>query len=508
MPLKSVMDMVPTRRVRMAEDCAGLGTGFCTFKRSAHHLNRKVQATKAASNDSQYRPLRRRKQRKLLNKIQIDPVYMSENHPPLRRFLKHKWPLTKIVEDSNMGSDSRGDTLLGKDGDIDVYIAGGSCQPFSKQGKNGGRKDMRSNTTRDSVDFIKKRRPKCFIIEQVKNITSKTHKKWLQHRILRVIKHLKRKDGKKLYKVRKEIYDSERFNSPQIRKRLYITGVRTDVPCLRRFKMPTGSNGRPKSLASLVASSTSGRQVEDWELTNTERRNWTGIKRQLKDRTDVKYPVIGDFQQSKAFGISWQQRKCMTITKSRAQQRAFWIIDKSRDGLGFSKRRLTVRDYAQLMGWDKKSQTQYLGIDQFHCPRNANQPLPARLKGVEYGSQLSQSQLLAGLGNSFSVPVFQAIAENMLKCFNGQKVNSDSEDSDSDSEGPPGLMTEPDEREECCSDDNESSVDQYEHVHTPVKKQKLSHYCRKSSSFEAAIDEQTALERDTKYQRVSNTTTK
>lgn len=489
MPLKSV----PTRKVRIAEDCAGLGTGFCTFKRSAHNLNR--QSTKAAANNSQYRPLRRRKIQ-LLKKIQIDPVYMSENHPPLRRFLRHKWPQTKIVEDSNLGSDSRGDTLLGKDGDIDVYIAGSSCQPFSKQGKNGGRKDRRSNTTRDSVDFIKERRPKCFIIEQVKNILSKTHKKWLRHRILRVIKHLKRKDGRKLYKVRMEIYNSERFNSPQIRKRLYITGVRTDVACLRKFKMPTGSNRRPKSLASLVASSMSGPQVEDCELSNTERRNWIGIKHQLKDRTDVKYPVIGDFQQSIAFGISWQERKSMTITKARAQQRAFWIIDKSRDGLGFSKRRLEVCDYAQLMGWDNKSQTQYLGIKQFHCPRNANQPLPARLKGVEYGSKLSQSQLLAGLGNSFSVPVFQAIAQNMLKCFNGQKVKSDSEDSDSDSEGPPGLMTEPDE----CSNNNKGSVGQCEHIRFPVKKQKLSQY-RKISSFEAAIDQQTALERDAKCQR-------
>ena len=118
----------------------------------------------------------------------------------------------------------------------------------------------------------------------------------------------------------------------------------------------------------------------------------------------------------------------------------------------------------------QKSQTQYLGIDQFHCPRNANQPFPARLKGVEYGSKLSQSQLLAGLGNSFSVPVFQAIAENILKCFNGQKVNSDSEDSDSDSEGPPGLTTEPDEREERCSNHKKGSVDQF---HTPVKKRNL-----------------------------------
>ena len=113
------------------------------------------------------------------------------------------------------------------------------------------------------------------------------------------------------------------------------------------------------------------------------------------------------------------------------------------------------------------------------------------LEGVEYGSKLSQSQLLAGLGNSFSVPVFQAIAENILKCFNGQKVNSDSEDSDSDSEGPPGLMIEPDQWEECRSSvPDKGSVDQF---HTPVKKRKVH--------WEETIDEQAALERDAKYQR-------
>ena len=91
-----------------------------------------------------------------------------------------------------------------------------------------------------------------------------------------------------------ETYDSEQFNSPQIRKRLYIIGVRKDIPCFRRFKMPTRGNGRPKSLASLVPTRmpTSGQQVEDWELTYTELRNWIGIRGQLEARTDVKYPVI------------------------------------------------------------------------------------------------------------------------------------------------------------------------------------------------------------------------
>ena len=125
-------------------------------------------------------------------------------------------------------------------------------------------------------------------------------------------------------------------------------------------------------------------------------------------------------------------------------------------------------------------------IASYHQP--TNQPLPVCLKGVKYGSKLSESQLPAGLGNSFSVPVFKEIAENMLKCFNGQKVNSDSEDSDSDSveEDNEGSV------EVRCSDNNKGSIDQYERVHTPVKKQKLSHYCgtRKQTALEAAIDEQ------------------
>ena len=117
-------------------------------------------------------------------------------------------------------------------------------------------------------------------------------------------------------------------------------------------------------------------------------------------------------------------------------------------------------------------------------PQKCQTPFPACLKGVEYGSKLSQSQLLAGLGNAFSVPVFQATAENILKCFNGQKVNSDSDsDSDSDSEGP---------WEEHCSDHYNSSVDQF---HTPVKKRKFPHASGKSSSLEAAVDEHSALEK-------------
>ena len=81
-------------------------------------------------------------------------------------------------------------------------------------------------------------------------------------------------------------------------------------------------------------------------------------------------------------------------------------------------------------------------------------------------------------------------------------MNSNSEDNDSDSEGP---HSEPSEIL-AQSDDDKKAVDQYEHVQNPAKKFKLSYFqqAKKVNSFEAAIDEQTALERDAKCQRGFN----
>ena len=96
----------------------------------------------------------------------------------MRSFLESKYSSAKIVEDAEMGLSDKGNTLLGTEGQLDLYIAGGCCQPFSTMGLNNGKGDSRSDTTRTSVSFIVKRRPKVFILEQVKNIMSKTHKQF------------------------------------------------------------------------------------------------------------------------------------------------------------------------------------------------------------------------------------------------------------------------------------------------------------------------------------------
>ena len=85
---------------------------------------------------------------------------------------------TVIAEDCATGSHDGGDKYLGTDGQLDLYMTGSQCQPFSKMGKNGGRADERSDTMRDTVSFIMKRKPTTFIMEQVPNIKSKPHNKF------------------------------------------------------------------------------------------------------------------------------------------------------------------------------------------------------------------------------------------------------------------------------------------------------------------------------------------
>ena len=358
--------------LQVAEDCAGLGSGICTLRRVAHKLNEKgtrdgrsTGASGAPSPRTQYQCLRGAKllEKRLPRKrLKIKPVYMSENNEPLRKFLKKKYPHTKIIEDSKDGMDDKGDKLLGTDGQLDVYIAGNQCQPFSKMGKNGGRKDERSDTSRNSVAFIVKRRPKVFIMEQVKNIVSKPHRRWLRTRIIKVLKNIKninRKDKnnkkcimKKLYKVRAKIVDSAVFGSNQSRKRLYIVGVRRDCQHLQHFRMPTKGHGRHKALTSVLRGTNLSPQVPDYELNHTELRNWIAVRDELlRLGTSVGYPIIADFHQSSVFGTSWQSRKSPTVTKTRAGSRAFWIVN--RNGDGFEKRKLDLTDYATLQGWEK-----------------------------------------------------------------------------------------------------------------------------------------------------------
>ena len=113
----------------------------------------------------------------------VNILCLSEANPHLRAFLRnrHKSSTVKIVDDCAIGTSDSGDKVPGTDGEVDLYMAGPNCQPFSKMGKNEGHADERSETLCDAICFIVKRKPNTFILELVPNIKCKTHKAFLNN---------------------------------------------------------------------------------------------------------------------------------------------------------------------------------------------------------------------------------------------------------------------------------------------------------------------------------------
>ena len=139
-------------------------------------------------------------------------------------------------------------------------------------------------------------------------------------------------------------------------------------------------------------------QVKDADLNYTELRNWTAVQERLARKAHA-FPVVADFYMSTAFGTSLQEQTSLTITKTRARGKAFWLIDKVQKkpfGKVLVKRRLDVSDDAALQGWDKEAQVGYLKIGNNRF--------------------LSESVMLEALGIGFNVCVFETILWRILIC--------------------------------------------------------------------------------------------
>jgi DNA (cytosine-5)-methyltransferase 1 len=105
--------------------------------------------------------------------------------------------------------------------DIDLYVCGFPCQPFSSAGKRKGFSDPRGTVFWSCIEVIKHKKPKYFILENVKGLL--THNKgdtWST--ILNVLESLKEYD----YNVKWKILNTKDYGIPQNRERLFIIGIR------------------------------------------------------------------------------------------------------------------------------------------------------------------------------------------------------------------------------------------------------------------------------------------
>jgi DNA (cytosine-5)-methyltransferase 1 len=105
--------------------------------------------------------------------------------------------------------------------DYDILCAGFPCQPFSQCGKHKGFDDERGTMFFNILKFVRFHTPKIIILENVQGLM--THDKGQTLR--RIIEEVEREGYKVSYKVLK----CSDYGLPQMRKRLFITGVRSDL---------------------------------------------------------------------------------------------------------------------------------------------------------------------------------------------------------------------------------------------------------------------------------------
>lgn len=100
--------------------------------------------------------------------------------------------------------------------DIDLYVCGFPCQPFSSAGKTKGFQDKRGNIFFNCIEVIKIKKPSYFILENVKNL--KSHNKgetW---------KTMWNELNKLDYNISFQVLNTKHYGIPQNRERLYIVG--------------------------------------------------------------------------------------------------------------------------------------------------------------------------------------------------------------------------------------------------------------------------------------------
>jgi DNA (cytosine-5)-methyltransferase 1 len=113
--------------------------------------------------------------------------------------------------------------------DIDLYICGFPCQPFSNAGKRKGFDDVRGNVFFSCLEVIKTKQPTYFILENVKGLIH--HDKGNTWKvILNELEQLK-KIG---YNVKWKILNTRDYGIPQNRERVYLVGTKG-----KEFKWPT-----------------------------------------------------------------------------------------------------------------------------------------------------------------------------------------------------------------------------------------------------------------------------
>ena len=240
----------------------------------------------------------------------------------------------------------------------DILLAGFPCQPFSIAGKGLGFSDTRGTLFFNIEEILKTKRPKAFLLENVKRLTTHDSGRTFQT-ILGSLKRLG-------YTVYYKVLNTLDFGLPQKRERIYIVGFMENRP----FEFPE-SGGRNIPLADILEDD---EQVDkSYFLSDAMReKRFAALKKNA--------PIPSIWHENIGGNVSALPYSCAL----RAGGSYNYLVVNG-------VRRLTGREMLRLQGFPE-----------------------------DFKINLPYSQVRKVAGNSVSVPVIEAIAANMLATLNGK----------------------------------------------------------------------------------------
>ena len=265
--------------------------------------------------------------------------------------------------------------------EFDICLAGFPCQAFSLAGHRMGFNDDYKGMSRGTLFFDVARicshhKPKVIFCENVKGLT--IHDKG---KTFKIITGTLEQMG---YKVFHKVLNSKDFGVPQNRERIYIVAFRNDIaPDNFNFPRPTGKKVCIRDIMEekpVPAKYYLSTQYMDTLRRHKERHaaKGNGFGYEIRDLDGIAGAIVcGGMGRERNLIIDKRQKDLTPTTHIKGEV--------NRDGI----RKMTPREWARLQGFP----------DSYKLP-------------------LSDVHLYKQFGNSVTVPVIRAIAEEIKKIIN------------------------------------------------------------------------------------------
>lgn len=254
--------------------------------------------------------------------------------------------------------------------DHDILLAGFPCQPFSQAGLKKGFEDTRGTLFFDIARILKEKRPKAFLLENVKQLRGHDKGNTLKV-ILNTLNELN------YYVPNPEILNAKDFGLPQNRERIIIVGFNRDFlpPLYEDFRYPEGKYYPNINIGSILEEDVPEKYTISDKL-------WQGHLNRKKAHK----------KKGNGFGFNLINRDSPysnTISARYYKDGSEALVEQN----GKNPRMLTPRECARLQGFP----------EDFIIP-------------------VSNAQAYKQFGNSVSINVINAVAKSMIEYMNAYNI--------------------------------------------------------------------------------------